>query len=186
MKKHLINIIVQMIPVMIGVVLGFMISNYGENQKIKKRHAQYVELLKNEIKQNLSIIENCIPYHVQLREDFKKFEKSDNLIEDFSSYTLKGLRPGNVDRSAFETGIQSGIIQEFSLDKIQKINKLYSIQKSYTTFNISMIEALLMQKYPETESDIRGMTSNIVMNMNDVLPKEYALQEVYTLMLEEL
>lgn len=186
MKKHLINIIIQIIPVMIGVVLGFMISNYAENQKIKKKHIQYVEILKNEIKQNLASIEASIPYHEQLKNDFKEMSRSKNIMDDFSNYTMRGLRPGQVDRSAFETGIQTGIIQEFSLDEIQKINKLYAIQKSYDTFNNSMIEALLNQSFPDNQSDMKAIATKIIMNMNDVLPKEYTLQEFYKKILEVL
>ena len=54
MKKLYTNLLLEIIPVMIGVYLGFALNNFGQNQKLQKQGATYKEMIRNEIEGNLT------------------------------------------------------------------------------------------------------------------------------------
>ena len=186
MKKTIWNFIGQMIPVMIGVYLGFALNNFGEAQKVKSQAGVYKQMLKNEISQNLEEIKGTYAYHEKLAEDINALAKNEDLKKAFGEFSFKGLQPGLVNDSAYNTGIQTGIIQHFDLEFIQSLNRLYALQKKYDAFNESMISSFLAQKFPETESEIKSMLIAVSMNMNDVLNFEHELEKFYTAILNKL
>ena len=180
------NLLMQMVPVMIGVYLAFALNNFGEDQKLKSQQATFRVMLQNEIKENLNTVEKAYPYHQKLATDFVDILNSRNLKESFNAYELRGLKPGFVNRSAFDTGLQTGIIQEFDLNLVQKLNRLYAYQDNYKNYNETMINALISRKFPETESEIKSAIISLNMSLKDVLNFESNLQEFYQLALEEL
>ena len=186
MKKILVSVLSQIIPIMIGVYLGFALNNFGESQKLNRKLDTYTEMLKNEISDNLDQVQGVQEYHVSLGEDFQKLLRSEDLTTAFREYTFMGLKPGFVNNSAYNTGIQTGIIQEFPLEQIQSINRLYTLQNRYTTFNDNLISTFMSQKFPETESEIRSMLISMVMNMNDIRGFESELVGFYSDILEEI
>ena len=105
--------------------------------------------------------------------------KSPDIKEAFGKYTFKGLRPGFVNESAFNTGIQTGIIQQFELGLIQELNRLYTFQEKYNTHNESMVNSRLERAFPESEKEIRSTMISMMMNMNDLQSFEKNLIEQY-------
>lgn len=186
MKKTIGEILLRVLPIMLGVYLGFALNNFGANQKLKKQAATFKAMLKNELQQNLESVQGVRPYHQQLVKDFAEILQAEDIEQAFNDYSLKGLKPGFVNSSAYETGIQTGIIQQFDLTLVQQLNRLYMLQKRYTNFNENMINALSSRQYPDTEHEIRGVIRTMRMNMNDVNSFEGQLAEFYEGMLEIL
>ena len=186
MKKIVVSILSQVIPIMIGVYLGFAMNNLGERQKLKKQSNTYKEMLKNEISENLKAIDSVSPYHKEITEKFSKMLKSTNIEEKFGAMKFNGFKPGFVNDSAYNTGIQTGIIQEFDLKLIQSLNKLYTLQGKYNRFNENMINAFLSNKFPETESEIKSLLRLSLMSMNDVVSYEGELKMFYKNLLNVL
>ena len=164
---------------MIGVYLGFAMNNFGEKQKLKSQSNTYKEMLKNEITENLKAIESVSPYHIELSKSFSKILAAKNIEERFGAMRFNGFKPGFVNNSAYDTGIQTGIIQEFDLKLIQSLNKLYTLQGKYNRFNENMINTFLSNKFPETESEIKSLLILSSMSMNDVLNYERELEMFY-------
>lgn len=186
MKKILSNVLNQIIPIMIGVYLGFALNNFGENRKTRQQVDTYKEMLRNEIKENLQGIEQVSAYHIKLSQDFSQLLKSEDIKKDFESYNLQGLQPGVVYNSAYRTGIQTGIIQEFDLNLVQTLNRCYTVQDKYNSFNENMISSSQSRKFPETESEIRSLLIIIGMSMNDIKYFEGELKKQYEKILEAL
>ncbi len=171
---------------MIGVYLGFALNNFGENQKTKQQVRTYKEMLRNEIVENLEGIAEVSPYHIKLSKDFSKLLQSEDLKKEFGAYNLQGLQPGVVYNSAYKTGIQTGIIQEFDLNLVQILNRCYTLQEKYNSFNESMISSSQSRKFPETESEIRSLLIITGMSMNDIKYFEVKLKQQYEKILELL
>lgn len=186
MKKGILNFLNQIIPVMIGVYLGFALNNFGEEQKLKRQTNAYKEMLKIELEENILAIDKVKPYHLDLSTNFREILKSSDIVDEFNSFKFMGLQPGFVNRGAFDTGIQTGIIQDFNLTVIQKLNKLYALQGVYTRYNENMINSFSTQKFPETEDEIKSMLRVMTMNMNDIHTFESDLLESYKDILKDL
>ncbi|NRB52712.1 MAG: hypothetical protein HRU41_33940 [Saprospiraceae bacterium] len=186
MKKILSNVLNQIIPIMIGVYLGFAVNNFGENRKVKQQVRTYQEMLKIELEENLQALEKVRNYHVRLSKDFSNLLASEELEKDFEATNFQGLKPGFVSSSAYQTGLQTGIIQEFDLNLVQILNRCYTLQDKYNTFNENLLSSFQSRKYPETAGEIRNFLINMRMNMNDIKYFEQALQQQYGLILEAL
>ncbi len=182
MKQVVTTILIQMLPVMIGVYLGFAMNNFGEHQKLKKQSNTYKEMLKNEITENLASVEYVNTYHIQLTEKFSEILQAEDIKAKFDNMALNGFngfKPGFVNNSAYNTGIQTGIIQEFDLKLIQSLNRLYTLQGKYNRFNENMINSFLSNKFPETNSEIKSLLISSSMSMADVLVYEKELRSFY-------
>lgn len=186
MKKALIFFGSQMIPVMLGVYLGFALNNYGEQQKLNKKTESFRQMLISELELNIQGIQRVKPYHEKLKIDFQDLLEEENPMEALQQYNFMGLRPGLVNQSAFDTGIQTGIIQEFSLEEVKLINQVYTIQSDYDTFNKAMLSAFLSKGLPETNRELRNILQIMVMNMNDLHQFESKLLVFYEKVLSAL
>lgn len=185
-RKTILGILAQILPVMLGVYLAFALNNYGENKSLEKDKSHYLELLKNEISINKKEIEGVIPYHLQLQEDFSEILKSKSIKEWFDNNNFGGIRPGFTNQSAYETGMQTGLIQHFDLKFIQQINSLYNLQDGYQEFNKTVINSFVNRKFPETEKEMESLLISMVMNLNDINSFEKRLISFYDSVLEEM
>lgn len=186
MKKMFFTGLKEIIPVMIGVYLGFTLNNFGETQKLNRDKATYAQMLTTEVQQNLASLENVSIYHAKLTADFDSIYHSKDIKKAFDNYQLQGLRPGFVNSSAYETGIQTGIIQSLDLQLVQRLNMVYTLQEKYDNFNNNMLNSFLGQKFPETTSEIKSLLKIMNMNMVDINNFEYELIEFYKNILKEL
>lgn len=169
---------------MIGVYLGFALNNFGEERKERKQFKDYQVMLKTELQDNLTQIDSVQQYHIDLRNDLQKIFRSDQMVEDFQQYTFRGLQPGIVGNSAYETGIQSGLNHHFSLEIMQNVNRVYTLQQVYSNFNDNLIQSITSKKFPETEEEIRSMLRTTIMYMNDIQSFESQLIERYAELLK--
>ena len=82
-------------------------------------------------------------------------------------------------RSAFETGIQTGIINELSIDKIQALNTTYTHQDSYNEFGMLMLQGLITMDFDESKESIEKIFRYLSISMTDVVIKEEDLLKQY-------
>lgn len=186
MKKIFVSFISQILPVMLGVYLGFAINNFGEDRKLRAQSDTYRMMLKQEISANLEGIKNVSDYHIEMSSNFYQLLESEDIVESFKAFEFTGFRTGFVSSSAYETGIQTGIIQEFDMKLIQRINKLYTLQGKYNRFSESMISSFLAGNFPETESEVKNLLITSSMSMNDIVIFERELIESYEMLLKRL
>jgi len=171
---------------MIGVYLGFALNNYGEKRKVRKQAATFKTMLINEIQENLEQVESVNLYHDTLTDRVSMMLNSENLMTDFKKFRFTGLRPGIVNSSAYTTGVQTGILQEFDIQLIQSLNRLYAYQNNYDDYNSTMISSFLAKDFPDEEEEVRSLFTIINMNMSDVNNFERELAYSYKEILEKL
>lgn len=186
LKKIVDNIVHQIIPIMIGVYLGFALNNFGESRKLAKQKTVFTKMLFNEVKDNRREVAEKDVYHLKLKQDFIEIRESEDVKAAMKAYRMTGLRPGLVSSSAYDTGIQTGIIQEFDLTLIQLLNRLYNYQNKYNSYNENMVNSLFSNGFPETEKEIKDMLTMTIMSLNDVESFERELQDFYQGVLNEL
>lgn len=184
-KSILKNFIDQMIPVMIGVYLGFALNNFGESKKIKKDTDDVFNMIKVEIQENLSSVQKVEKYHEDLGKDILAILQSTNVRQKFNEYSFKGLRPGRVYRSSYDTAIQSGTIKNFDIQNIKVFNRLYSLQDSYDDYNKTFLGNFLGCDFPNTDKEVKNLLISLNMSLNDVIISEDELIKAYNDVLKE-
>lgn len=83
--------------------------------------------------------------------------------------------------SAFLTGVQTGILNDLPVHKIQALNQLYSFQDIYNDLNNMIISGLLNMNFTSNPDDLYRITIFINTTMNDVTELERALLEFYSI-----
>ena len=185
-SKLISAILIQILPVMIGVYLGFALNNFGEEQKTKNKTEVYRSILAAEVNQNLAAIKEVKDYHIELSNRLNELLNSPKITDAFKTFRFNGIRPAKISRSAFDTGIQTGIMQEFKIPLIQELNSLYAYQQRLDDFNANMVNSLASQKFPETEKEIRNLATILSISLNDIKVYESRLESDYQSILQEL
>ncbi len=185
-KSEFWKFIREMIPVMLGVYFAFALNDYSEQRKTNNQFAEYKALIKKEVTQNLERLKPNFEYHKNFKDDLVSITESDEPFQSFKEYKMQGLRPGFVSKSAYQTGVQTGIIQEFDLDMIQNINNLYTFQSKYDEYNKSLLAGFINKNIPQNDDEVVTVAANLIMSMNDVIISEENLITFYTELLKRL
>lgn len=97
---------------------------------------------------------------------------------------FKGVRTGRLTNSAFETGIQTGLINELTFEQIQFVNYTYTLQDSYNEFATLMLTGLITIDIDESER--KKIFRFLAVSMTDIVIKESELLIQYEKLLDEL
>lgn len=184
MKKNIGQLLLQIVPVMIGVYLGFVVSNWSENRKNKSQIAVFKTNIIAELQSNKSRIEEVVSYHKMVRDSsshYRNVSKIQSLPRFFS-----GVRTLTLTNSAFETGVQTGLINGLEFDEIQSVNYVYTIQESYNDFASVLLSGLITMDIEENETGFKKFYRYLSVSMTDVVIKEEQLLTQYDLLLEKL
>ena len=179
MKKFLYNVLNQVLPVMLGVYLGFALNDFSQNRKEQKEIELYAAILQQEILQNQEVIARVLPYHRKLKATFTSLREAEDPAQALKQIKFKGLQPALLSKSAFQTGLQSGNLQRLPLQVVQKLNRLYSLQERYSEFTNDMVSGMISRGMPKDAAEMKEGAQMVVVSMNDVLPMEQSLSIMY-------
>ena len=187
MKKKIAELILQIIPVMIGVYLGFLVSNWGDQQKRKNQSIIFVKSIVNEIDINNDKLQNKIDYHKMLRDssNFYLSNYPTKALIEFPDF-FRGIQTSTLIESAYNTGNLTGIISEFEMKKIQSLNQLYTNQKEYNEYAKMTLEGFLNSDFDDNDKSIRKILQFISFTMTDIVIKEDLLIAEYNKIQNEL
>ena len=89
-------------------------------------------------------------------------------------------------KSAYETGIQTGLLNKLPLQQIQKITDVYTFQESYNDFGTLLLSGLLTMDFLEDEQSMQKIWRYLSISMTDVVIKEEFLLKEYEKVLREI
>ncbi len=186
-KRKIGELLFQIIPVMIGVFLGFLVSSWAESSRNEEKTELFVQNLIAEIESNKSRIDNVYDYHVMLKDSVQHYVarsyKDDQVKTPSKPKFFKGIRMFPLMDSAYDTGIQTGLINGLSLEQIQKINQVYTLQKFYNGYHDNMMTGFMNQ---DPLKDLDRMVRFLAVSMTDVVLREQELRAQYEELLKEL
>ncbi|MFK7970623.1 MAG: hypothetical protein AB8F95_09655 [Bacteroidia bacterium] len=177
MKKKLVGIVTQIFPVTVGVFLGFLVSNWADSRKEHAQTAILIENLQLEIISNKAHIESVQEYHRILRDSSRHYSNPD--VEMGEGGFFRGTRIFSLSNSAYQTGIQTGIITELPISKIQALNQLYTLQSTYNDFGKMLLTNYINKDFSDKEEELRKIARFLAVTMTDVVIQEHNLIEGY-------
>lgn len=162
---------------MIGVYLGFVVSNWAERSKKRKQSKALVANLLLEVQTNREQLNAVINYHEMLRDSSRHYAYSGQKLTNHDFFN--GLMGQNLSNSAYETGIQTGTINELPLGEIQTINQLYTFQETYNDYGTLMLSKFLSLDFTEKEEDLQRILRFLALTMTDMVNMETHLISLY-------
>ena len=187
MKNKITDLIIQIISVMIGVYLGFVVSNWSESQKMIKKSESFLNNIVIEIKSNKKRLVGIIDYHVMLKDSSRYYLSGDETtsIEESTAF-FKGLQTSTLVESAYKTGVQTGIVSELELNIIQNLNQLYTYQDEYNEYHKISLEAMINMDFSRNKESIQRILQLISLSMADITIKEQQLIKEYDAILKQI
>ena len=182
-KRIMREIVLQIIPVMIGVYLGFVVSDWADARKRDGQARLFVESIRSEIESNREILNLVRDYHLMLRDSSQAYASGQG---GGKPRFFEGTRMMKLGNSAYQTGIQTGIINELPLGKIQALNTLYTFQNDYNEFGTLMMASLIEKDFSDDPEDIRKIARFLAVTMTDVVIKERDLLRDFDALLDSL
>ena len=184
MKNKIGELLFQIIPVMIGVYLGFAVSDWSDNKKRKAQSKMLVENILSEIEFNEKRIKNVVDYHQMLRDSSDVY--SNSIEKNQRPPYFKGTRVVKLTNSAYNTGNQTGIINELPMKQIQILNKLYTYQNDYNDFGNMLLNALVNKDFTKRNKEMGEVVRFLSVTMTDIVIKERDLLEGFKMVEMEL
>ena len=180
LKKRIIEIIYQIIPVMIGVYLGFALSNWSENKKLDKKQEVFLSSFKKEIKSNKETILKIKDYHKLVRDSSSYYiNQLDSISFNNAPKFFQGLRTQTLSETVYNSGITSGILTHINLETTQKIGHLHNLQESYNNFNSIALQGFINLEFEDSKKSMKRalqyllITMSDLSNLEEILIKEY-------------
>lgn len=168
---------------MIGVYLGFIVSNWSSNKQQNAKKKILIENIIAEVRDNQSNINLVVTYHEMLRDSSRHYlQLNKSTIPSF----FRGVNTLTLANSAFETGIQTGLLNELSINQIQSLNRVYTSQKAYGEFCNILLSGLINMDFMENEESLKKILQYLSISMTDVAIKERQLLKDYDNVLSNL
>lgn len=124
MKKATYDIIMGILPVMIGVYLGIYFNNQNESNKQAELKNQVFKNLLVECQSNLNMLQESQAYFELLHDSSRAYQKKIESYQQFSFW--KGLNPPELSRTAFKTAEVTNTLPDISIDLLQSLSRVYS------------------------------------------------------------
>lgn len=123
----------EMLPVILGVLIAFMINNWNENYKSKNKFNLAKAHIIQEIKSNKDECEKILRVQENRNQFFKTYR--DSLIKfqskklSLAQLPFEGINVPSISRTAWDAANTSGITSNFSFEELQILTAIYEMQE---------------------------------------------------------
>jgi hypothetical protein len=191
--KTLKNILLQFIPVALGVFIGVWASNWNEDRKHKKTQQLVIENIVKELESNKRKIQFSIQAHENLRASLDTIDQAfsikdrDKSIFGLGGFTVvpgwTGVKIASLSNSIYESGLISNAFSDVPFDLIHRINSIYNYQESYNEMTKPMLNRMIQSNKNTTVFDAISMMEFF---SSDILSMEKNIDKGYDQVLEYL
>lgn len=123
----------EMLPVILGVLIAFMINNWNENYKSTKKFNAAKTHIVQEIISNKAECDTILKIQVKRNEFYKIYRDSLGKFQSknrsFSQLPFEGISVPSISRTAWDAANTSGIASDFSFEELQTLTEIYEMQE---------------------------------------------------------
>lgn len=161
-KSYLLNLLNQFIPVVIGVYIGIIASNWNEARVQKAEQKEFVNNLVLEMQANKVKLEETLAYQQAILHSVRKAR------QEFAPETMEarfwtagqwkllpgweGLKIPTLENSVHQSGIMTNALSDLEFQVINTIARSYNLQEDYKVWAQKLIFDNLTQLDNETNT----------------------------------
>lgn len=146
----------EMLPVIIGVLIAFMINNWNENYKSEKKFNLAKAHIIQEIKTNKSECEKILKVQEKRNEFYRTYRDSLNKFQSkklsFAQLPFEGINVPSISRTAWDAANTSGVTGDFSFEELQMLTAIYEMQEILDDVQKQMISNVYSNNMYSPES----------------------------------
>lgn len=192
-KNYLFNLFNQFIPVVLGVYIGIIASNWNENRIKKAEQNEFVKNLALEIQANKSKLEEAMVYQEAIISSAGKVKQElDQKTMEAAFWTVgqwklisgwEGLKIPTLENSVHQAGIMTNALSGLDFKVINTIARSYNYQEEYKVF----AQKLIFDRLTQMDGQVKTIeVLNKLEVWQDVINFEQELAKQYDQTLDEL
>lgn len=192
-KGYLLNQLNQFIPVVLGVYIGIVASNWNENRVKKADQNEFVKNLRLEVQANKTKLEESIAYRERIFLSGEKIRKElapKAMEAGFWSAGgwnqvpgWEGLRIPTLEKSVHQSGIMANALSGLEFSVINSIARSYNQQEEYKLY----AQKLILDNLTQLDGQVKTAEALSKLGVwHDVMNMERELIQQYQKTLEEL
>ena len=139
-KKIIYEILVLIVPVMLGVYLGLLANNWSKEKEDKQQTEKVLNNILQEIHYNELTTKESLNYFRQLRDSIYLLDNRNSLPSNFSFW--KGLNPPLLKNASFQSASLSGLLSRFDLDLLEQLSSVYKLQDDLESQSNTYIQSV--------------------------------------------
>ncbi|MEM6631799.1 MAG: hypothetical protein AAF694_19140 [Bacteroidota bacterium] len=181
------QIVTQCILIVFSVVLGIYLSERIEERKKKREAAVLLTKIKSELKDNISLLNEWVPYHQQINNHLDSLSEEPVFIEEFitNKYILleklltKGSFMGRMPASdAWDIAKSHPLIVNIDYDKLLILSRIYNQQELTFEPGLEMFN-LFNSKDVNIRKDAKPNLELMLSRINELTARERQLMYYY-------
>lgn len=126
-NKLFYEIVVMVLPVMLGVYLGLLANDWNEERKENQKLENVLKSMEGEILHNQEVAEESLSYFRQLADSIYHLEDKSVTPSSFSFW--KGLNPPLLKNASFQTAMLTGVLTNLDIETLEQLGTSYSLQE---------------------------------------------------------
>ena len=193
MIKRITELLLQLIPVAIGVYIGIVAGNWNEQRNHRKNQQELLTNIAKELESNKKKLDRAYTYHHALWEkldsifEYAPAEQLDKPFFDNYGFQIipgwTGVNIPTLETSVFETGIISNLISGMDFETVNRISKIYNYQKQYKEVLRPFTERIINVN---NQSTTREMLTALLFLGSDVKEMEKSMSNNMEKMIKDL
>lgn len=181
------QIITQFILIVFSVVLGLFLSERIEEQKKQRESEVLLSHLKSEVKDNMKILEDWVPYHQEMKTKLDSLVQDDGFIEEFirnkdiffaklfTRGTFMNMFPSE---DAWDIAKSHPLIVNIDYEKLLILSRIHKQQEKTFEPAFQMFD-LLSSKDVNSVKDAKANLEVIADHMHELIGRERSLVYFY-------
>lgn len=181
------GIIIQFVLIVFSVVLGLYLSERIEDRKNRKESEELLDKIKSEVMDNISLLEEYVPYHQEIHQNLVSLSKNDTFIEEFqkdkfslmekllTKSTFMGRAPAN---DAWDIAKTHPLVTSIDYDKLLILSRVYSQQKRTFEPGKDMFE-IFNSKNVNLKKDAKANLELMAYRLHELVAREKQLMYYY-------
>ena len=192
-KNYLLQMLNQFIPVILGVFLGILASNWNTDRVQEAEQEEFVRNIYLELQSNKSKMEESLSYRKSIFSSAKKVRKElDPKILEAGFWSVghwkhlpgwEGVKVPTLENSVYQSGVMTNALSGLDFKIINSIARSYNYQDEYKQW----AERKIIEKLDNMPSDITTFEAlSMIEPWYDIISLEQNLIRQYEQTLEIL
>lgn len=169
----------QILLIVFSVVLGLYLSERIEDSKKKKESEELLATIKSELRDNIRLMEDWVPYHIEIKDKLDSLSKEPAFIQEFIDnkyaffqlFTRGSFMKTFPTDDAWDIAKSHPLIVNIDYDKLLILSRVYSHQENAFEPGFKMFD-LLESKGVNSEEDAAINLELMSNRMNEMVARE--------------
>jgi type II secretory pathway pseudopilin PulG len=185
-RRWLPRLVVESGLIVFSILLAFALNGWWQSRQRTRLAEQALANFRREIQLNRSRLQEVMPYHASLRDQFQVMLAGGN-VRTFANLSevegFQGFRPAFLTNTAWQAALVTGALTYLDYDTVGRLSELYTLQDRFVTRSEP---DFARQSGSFSEDNIGSTLVAVVMYLGDVTIGERELLEAFDVVLQFL